>query len=294
MPKPPEPNPKLPFTVLHADHDILVVDKPAGQVSEPGIGHRNDSLLNAAFTTHGKWLNNLGEERDWGLLHRLDKPTSGAMVLALKIDAYARLREQFENQKIDKQYLAVASGHPRTIAGVCQAPLAEVRVGNRKLVRLRPDGQRAITAWSTLATSPQGTLVLARPKTGRLHQVRAHLAHIGCPLLGDELYDRSRGAGTRPTPNRVAARSIEHAKKLLRQRSIAGNAPRPAGQWPLMLHSWKLSFIHPSTQHRVSYTAPVPLWFLKAAKRAGLDVTGALPSDTPDPAESPVPPEADA
>lgn len=232
------PNDDIQFVIRYADENLLVVDKPAGVVTQPGKGHLRDSLLNGLFVQYGNLLQNLGEDRTWGLLHRLDKETSGLVLVALRTRAYDRLREQFENRLVKKTYWAIVWGTPSPPQGVIQDPIAEV-VSTRKIAVIRRDGKQAITAYRVLQTSGDVSLVEARPKTGRLHQIRLHLAARGNQLLGDDIY-----GGKIKTPT----------------------VPR------LCLHATQLSFLHPESGHRITVNCPWPDDLLRTAKRFGLQI----------------------
>jgi 23S rRNA pseudouridine1911/1915/1917 synthase len=230
------PNVDVPFEVRHADDDLLVVDKPSGVVTQPGKGHARDSLLNGLFCEYGNALQNLGEERNWGLLHRLDKDTSGLVLVALRNRAYDALREQFEKRQVKKLYWAIVWGMPRPAQAVIQDPIAEI-TGTMKTAVIRRDGQQAITAYKVLCATKEVALIEARPKTGRLHQIRVHMASRGHYILGDDLYgDKVRSP----------------------------RAPR------LSLHAAELSFVHPSTQRRVTVQSPWPDDLAKFVCRVGL------------------------
>jgi len=186
---------------------------------------------------YGRLLQNLGEKRDWGLLHRLDKDTSGLVLIALVKDAYDELLGQFKRRLIHKTYWAIVTGRPAPAQGVVQRPLAEVIVGGRKRAVVRRDGRQAITAYRVLQSGAGASLVEARPKTGRLHQIRGHMASLECPVLGDETY------GTPAA--RAAARR-------------------------LCLHSAYLSLIHPHHSHRIEVRAPWPSDLANTLKKLGL------------------------
>lgn len=232
-----KPNPSVPFDVRLADAGFLVVEKPAGVVTQPGKKHMHDSLLNGLFVDHGNALQNMGESRGWGLLHRLDRDTSGLVLVALRNNAYEHLLTQFKERKIRKIYWAIAFGHPRPAQGVIQKPIAEV-IGTRKKAVIARDGQQAITAYRVLQSAGDVSLIEARPKTGRLHQIRIHLADMGCPLLGEETY----------------AKNLQLPK-----------VPR------LCLHAASLSFLHPETGHRVTVESPWPKDLRSTLKRLGLE-----------------------
>ncbi len=231
-----KPNPDVPFRIRWQDDTLLVVEKPGRVVTQPGKKHANDSLLNGLFCDYGNALQNMGVDRGWGLLHRLDKDTSGLVLVALRPRAYASLREQFEKRLIKKRYWAIVNGAPKPPQGVIQKPIAEV-VSTRKRAVIRRDGKPSITAYRVIETKQNVSLIEARPKTGRLHQIRVHMSEIGCPVLGDPMY-----AGDMQMPDVVR----------------------------LCLHAAELSFIHPETTHRITVQAEWPKDLRKTLGRFGL------------------------
>ncbi|MFT3684143.1 MAG: RluA family pseudouridine synthase [Phycisphaerales bacterium] len=227
-------NPTITYTTLYEDNDLLVIAKRAGIVTQPGKGHEEDTLLNGLFSKYGKQLQRLGNPRDYGLLHRLDKNTSGLLVVALTAKAYDGLRSQFEKRTVRKFYWAVCAKAPKGPAtGLINKPLLETMPRNfteQKLSKISAKGKPAQTAYRTLAVSDKGSyagsaLVECRPLTGRLHQVRVHLETIGCPIYGDELYA--------PAP-------------------VARTGPR------LALHAHRLAFAHPISGEPIDTGTPFP------------------------------------
>lgn len=228
-----EPNPNIQFKILYEDEELLVVLKPPRLPTQPGKGHESDTLLNGLFALYGKLLQNLGAQRDYGLLHRLDKNASGLLVVALRNRSYDTLRKAFSGRTVRKYYWAVCAKTPKSASGVIRLPIAEQGgtastsrgPGTPKTARITKFGKPAITAYRVLDSSPFGSLVEARPLTGRLHQVRVHLEAIGCPILGDEFYTTSavRGASAR-----------------------------------LALHSHRLAFTHPTTGKPIDIRTPWP------------------------------------
>jgi 23S rRNA pseudouridine1911/1915/1917 synthase len=222
------PNPDVTFKIRYQDADLLVVDKPARVVTQPGKGHETDTLLNGLFAAFGQDLQNLGRARDFGLLHRLDRQTSGLLIVALKAKAYDALRGQFERREIRKFYWALASRAPRKPVGVIKRPILE-QSDEKKTARISVSGKPSVTAYRVLATSSVGdgkaALLECRPVTGRLHQVRVHLNSIGCPILGDDIYG---------------------------PKSLIGAAPR------LALHAHRIVFTHPVSLERVDVRSPWP------------------------------------
>ncbi|MFQ5430692.1 MAG: RluA family pseudouridine synthase [Phycisphaerae bacterium] len=231
-----EPNPTVPFEVAHADAHLLVVAKPPGVVTQPGKKHERTSLLNGLFCRYGKPLQNLGAARGWGLLHRLDKDTSGLVLVALRVRAYEHLLDQFKRRLVKKTYWAIVAGTPRPAQGVIQKPIAEI-VGTRKRAVIRRDGKQAITAYRILQCGAGATLIEARPKTGRLHQIRVHMASLGHPVVGDALY--ATGSDLPPVPRHC-------------------------------LHAASLSFVHPEAGRRLTIVSPWPADLRKTLKRLGL------------------------
>lgn len=209
-----EPNERITFGVAYEDETLAVIEKPAGVVTLPGRGHADDSLLNGLFARYGDRLQQLGKARDFGLLHRLDKETSGLVCVAMTASAYDHLRAQFSGRKVRKFYYAVTSKAPEPAEGVIRLAIAESRLSEAadassvashrgkirpKTAHVTRAGKPSVTAYRTLDVSPHASLVEARPITGRLHQVRVHLDAIGCPILGDAFYGsrRSREAWRR-------------------------------------------------------------------------------------------------
>jgi 23S rRNA pseudouridine1911/1915/1917 synthase len=232
-----EPNRHVEYEIRYADDELLVIEKPPGLVTQPGKKHERDSLLNGLFYTYGNLLQNLGESRGWGLLHRLDKETSGLVLVALRVRAYEHLLEQFKKRRVKKTYWAIVAGSPRPVQGVIQKPIAEI-TGQTKRAVIKRDGQQAITAYRVLQSAEKVSLVEAMPKTGRLHQVRVHMVSIGHPIVGESVYA---------------------------DRSDLPAVPR------LCLHAAALSFIHPKTERRMQVLSPWPSDLQKTLKRLGLE-----------------------
>ncbi|MFI5363375.1 MAG: RluA family pseudouridine synthase [Elusimicrobiota bacterium] len=230
--EPPVPHEVMP--ILYQDDALVVIDKPGGTLSHP-----TDKILHNTVTTI--LARQLG--RKVFLAHRLDRETSGAQVLALDADSARSLYEQFLGRTVRKEYLAVVFGEVPWRKKLLDAPLGpeggEIRV--RQAVGA---GQPAVTEFARLATDGKLSLVSGRPKTGRLHQIRAHLAHLGHPVVGDKLYV---GAG-------------EAYMKAVRRE--IGRADLDAlGADRQLLHAWKISFAHPRTGKRLDIEAPVPADF---------------------------------
>lgn len=237
-----EPNERVTFRVRHEDEDVLVVEKRAGLVTQPGVGHQHDTLLNGLFARYGDRLQNVGASRDFGLVHRLDKETSGLIVVALRPRAYEHLREQFASRDVRKFYWALCHKAPKEPDGVIKRPIEEVvtRTGkytSQKSARLTQAGKPAATAYRVLQANDIGALIEARPVTGRLHQVRVHLASIGCAVLGDEVY---------------GPRAVDHASARL------------------ALHAHRLCFTHPVTGKELDFQTGWPNDLKKLVRAMGL------------------------
>ena len=230
--EPPVPHEVMPL--LYQDDSVVVIDKPGGTLSHP-----TDKILHNTVTTI--LARQLG--RKVFLAHRLDRETSGAQVLALDAGAARSLYEQFLGRTVRKEYLAVVFGTVSWEKKLLDAPLGpeggEIRV--RQAVGA---GQPAITEFARLATDGKFSLVSAKPQTGRLHQIRAHLAHLGHPVVGDKLYV---GAGEA---------YLKAVRKELGRADLDG-----LGADRQLLHAWNLSFQHPVTGKRLSIEAPVPADF---------------------------------
>ncbi len=245
-----EPNPRVTFKIRHEDEAVAVVDKPAGIVTQPGRGHERDTLLNGLFHRYGARLQQIGRDRDFGLLHRLDKPTSGLLVVALTRESYDGLRAAFESRDVRKFYWAICGRAPRAGKGVIRKPIVEsggdegerARPGRPKTAHVSKSGKPALTAYRLVEANDRGALVECRPVTGRLHQVRVHLESIGCPILGDDVYGPKWAAA-------VASR--------------------------LALHSHRLVFRHPTRGDAVDTSSPMPRDLRGVLRRLGLSV----PSD---------------
>ncbi len=188
-----EPNDRVTFAIRYEDEHMLVVEKPTRVVSQPGVGHQHDTLLNGLMAQYPKQLRNLGVNRDFGLVHRLDRETSGLMAIALTPQAYDGLREQFENRKVRKFYWAVCLKAPREREGVIRKPiLDEIKRTSRytsvRTAKVSNAGKPALTAYRVVDESELAALLEARPVTGRLHQIRIHFSMIGAAVLGDSQY----------------------------------------------------------------------------------------------------------
>ncbi|HXG82173.1 MAG TPA: RluA family pseudouridine synthase [Sphingomicrobium sp.] len=233
----PEPEPahnepqEIPLRIVFEDEHLLVVDKPAGLVVHPAAGNRDGTLVNALLHHCGPSLSGIGGVARPGIVHRIDKDTSGLLVIAKHDKAHEGLAKQFAAHSIDRRYLAIVTGVPRQANGTVDAPLAR-SPQNRKKIAIQPKGKRAVTHWQRLEILSDAALVECRLETGRTHQVRVHMASIGHPLLGDPVYGRGKAAH----------------RKLLNQLDFRRQA----------LHAAHLGFIHPVTKGRLSFDSALP------------------------------------
>ena len=224
---------EIPLPIVYEDEHLLVVDKPAGLVVHPAAGNRDGTLVNALLHHCGESLSGIGGVARPGIVHRIDKDTSGLLVIAKHDKAHEGLAKQFATHSIDRRYLAIVSGVPRQSEGTVDAPLAR-SPQNRKKIAIVPagKGKRAVTHWKRLELLNDAALVECRLETGRTHQVRVHMASIGHPLVGDPVYGRGKTAH----------------RKLLNQLDFKRQA----------LHAVHLGFIHPVTKGRLSFDSALP------------------------------------
>jgi 23S rRNA pseudouridine1911/1915/1917 synthase len=178
----------IPLDIVFENADLLVVDKPAGMVVHPAAGHESGTLVNAVLGYDPDMEGIGGEERP-GVVHRLDRDTSGLIVLAKNERAHRWLQDQFKSRKVEKTYLALVDGHPPTPAGRVEAPIGRDPAHRRKMAIVPPaKGREAISEYRTLESFPNHTLLEVHPLTGRTHQIRLHCAFLGCPVAGDVIY----------------------------------------------------------------------------------------------------------
>lgn len=219
---------KIPFTILFEDDDLLVINKPAGLSVHPGAGQNHGTLVHALLDRN---LSGIGGKLRPGIVHRLDKETSGALVVAKNDATHLALSQQFQARTVGKIYLALVAGRLRRNSGTIDVPIARHQVARKKMA-ITPRGRAARTDFRVLRAGLTRTLLECRLHSGRTHQIRVHLQHLGHPVLGDKVY------GGR------------HAHDFPRQ----------------MLHAWKLSFDHPRTSERMNFEAAPPPDFLEAER----------------------------
>ncbi|MEI8131587.1 MAG: RluA family pseudouridine synthase [Leptolinea sp.] len=183
---------EIPLEVIFENSDLLIVNKPAGMVVHPAIGHKSGTLANAALG-HDPDLEGVGGEKRPGIVHRLDKDTSGLIVIAKNDAAHQWLQQQFKDRTVVKTYLALVDGHPRTPTGRIEAHIGRDSIHRQKMaITSESRGRESVTEYFTKETFPLHTLLEAHPLTGRTHQIRVHMAFISCPVAGDKIYGRKR------------------------------------------------------------------------------------------------------
>jgi 23S rRNA pseudouridine1911/1915/1917 synthase len=198
---------RVALDVIFENDDVLVVNKPAGMVVHPAAGHASGTLVNAVLG-HDPSMEGIGGEERPGVVHRLDKATSGLIMLAKNDRSLHWLQEQFRARKVDKSYLALVDGKPPTPSGRIEAAIGR-DPGHRKRMAVVPTGKgrEASSDYRTLESFEHHTLLEFHPITGRTHQVRLHCAFLGCPIVGDEVYGRKK-------PSILLGRHFLHAQKL--------------------------------------------------------------------------------
>lgn len=180
----------IPLTIIFENSDLLVINKPAGMVVHPAVGHYSGTLVNAALA-HAPDLEGISGELRPGVVHRLDKETSGLIVMAKNDSSLHWLQDQFRLRLVKKTYLALVYGHPPTPQGRIEAPIGRDPVQRKQMAVVPIDkGREAITEYQSVERFAQYELVEAHPLTGRTHQIRLHMAMIGCPVVGDTVYGR--------------------------------------------------------------------------------------------------------
>lgn len=217
----------IPIDILYQDADVVIVNKPCGMVVHPAAGNEDGTLVNALLY-HVKDLSGIGGEMRPGIVHRLDKDTSGLILIAKNDRAHAILSDQFKERSMEKHYRAVAFGNFQQESGLIDAPIARHPV-DRKKMAIVADGKPSQTEWSVLERLRGATYLDVHLLTGRTHQIRVHMHSIGHPLLGDPIY----------APNLKTSVRI----------------PR------LMLHAYSLAFTHPVSGERMEFQAPLPEQF---------------------------------
>lgn len=223
---------EIALAILFEDEDLIVLNKPAGMSVHPGAGRNSGTLVNALLA-HCADLSGIGGTQRPGIVHRLDRQTSGCLAVAKNDIAHLQLSKQFAARTVEKIYLALVAGKLRRNSGTIDAPIARHRIHRQRMAIASDGGREARTDFRVIRSGPEATLLECRLHSGRTHQIRVHLQHLGHPILGDKVY-----AGRR-----------------------AGSFPRQ------MLHALKLSFDHPRTGQRLSLEASLPEDFREAIEK---------------------------
>ena len=227
----------IPLTILYEDDDLIVINKAAGMTVHPGAGQREHTLVNALLH-HCSALSGIGGKERPGIVHRLDKETSGCLVAAKNDVAHRGLSKQFIARTVEKIYLALVAGKLRKATGVIENKIGRHPVHRQRMSVSSPRGRAAKTEYRVLRSSKQASLVECKLHSGRTHQIRVHLHHLGNPVLGDKIYAPGL------------------AKDFSRQ----------------MLHAWKLGFRHPRTGEWKHFEASLPDDFNRAITASGLEM----------------------
>src|SRR3954463_12292927 len=225
----------IPLAILYEDDDLIVINKSSGMTVHPGAGHREHTLV-SALLHHCSTLSGIGGKERPGIVHRLDKETSGCLVAAKNDVAHRELSEQFAARTVEKIYLALVAGKLRKETGIIENKIGRHPVHRQRMSVSSPRGRSAITEYRVLRSNEQASLVECKLHTGRTHQIRVHLHHLGHPVLGDKIY------------------APRFAKDFGRQ----------------MLHAWKLGFHHPRTGEWKSFEAALADDFQRAIAASDL------------------------
>lgn len=247
----PEPTPHhaipqdIPLDIVHEDEHLLIVDKPAGMVVHPAAGNPDGTLVNALLHHCAGRLSGIGGVARPGIVHRIDKDTSGLLVVAKNDPAHEGLARQFRKHSIHRLYKAIVSGIPLAGQGRIEANLARSSHNRKKMAVVEaPRGKHAVTFWEKKTNLKEAALVECRLETGRTHQVRVHMASIGHPLIGDPFYGRTRKAH----------------RNLLKEMDFKRQA----------LHAAELGFDHPISGDRLSFTSALPSDFSELLEALGV------------------------
>ncbi|RKU23374.1 RNA pseudouridine synthase [Candidatus Poribacteria bacterium] len=223
--------------ILHEDSHLIVLNKAAGMLVHPANDVYTGTLVNALLA-HCTDLSGIGGVERPGIVHRLDKDTSGILVVAKTDVVHRELSAQFEKHSITRQYVAIVCGVPAKTAGTIDAQIARSRRDRRRMTTVENHGRHAVTHYEVLETYPKFALVQLALETGRLHQIRVHLQHIGHPVAGDAIY-----GGEQRAINDADTGALKHALAQLKRQA---------------LHAQLLGFEHPVTSEKLTFSAPMP------------------------------------
>ena len=229
----------IPLDIVYEDDDLIVVNKPRGMVVHPAPGHADGTLVNALLWHCGDSLSGIGGERRPGIVHRIDKDTSGLLIVAKNDFSHQALSLQLADHSLYRVYEAVVHGRFKEPSGTVDKPIGRHSVDRKRMAVTDKNAKNAVTHWELLHTYSGFSHIRCRLETGRTHQIRVHMAHIGHPLLGDGVY----GA---PSP----------------EKGLSGQC----------LHARMLRFVHPRTGEDVTLEAPLPEYFLEVLSRLGPEI----------------------
>ena len=226
----------IPLDVVYEDEDVIAVNKPVGLVVHPAAGHPDGTLVNALLYHCGNSLSGINGALRPGIVHRIDRDTSGLIIAAKNDSAHLALAAQLQDHSLYREYEAVCVGNLKQDQGTVNAPIARHPTDRKKMAVNFLQGREAVTHWTVLERFPGYTHIQCRLETGRTHQIRVHMAHTGHPLLGDVVYGSKK-----PWPG------------------LAGQC----------LHARRLSFVHPRTGERLTLECPLPSWFQEVLTKLG-------------------------
>ena len=222
----------IPIEVLYEDNDIIVVNKPKGKVVHPANGNPDGTLVNAIMSICKDSLSGIGGEIRPGIVHRLDKDTSGALIVAKNDKSHIKMSEQIKNHEVEKTYIALVKGFVKENEATIDMPIGR-SLKDRKKMAVRKEGKNAVTHFKVIERFPNYTLLEVKIETGRTHQIRVHLSEIGYPIVGDEVYSNGKN-----------------------EWNIHGQC----------LHAKSLKFKHPITEKEMCIEAPIPEYFQNIIK----------------------------
>ena len=227
---------EMPLDIVYEDDDLLVINKPKGLVVHPAAGHADDTLVNGLLYALGDDLSGINGELRPGIVHRIDKDTSGLLAVAKNDYAHTMLASQLKDHTMARTYEAIVCGVMKEDSGTVDAPIGRHPTDRKRMAVTQKNARRAVTHWSVIARYNGYTHIRCELETGRTHQIRVHMAHIGHPLLGDLVYGHKRP-----------------------EKGLSGQC----------LHARALRFLHPRTGELVTFTCPLPDYFQDVLARLG-------------------------
>lgn len=232
----PEPESLSSIAILYEDDDVIVVDKPAGLLVHPGAGRQGGTLVDILIQTRPQMVG-VGDPGRWGIVHRLDRDTSGVMVVAKNRAAHSSLSAQFKEHSTRRRYVALVRGHTSKESGVIDSPIGRHAKDRKRISTHTSKPRQAVTHWRIARRLGLFTLLDITPETGRTHQIRVHLASAGLPVAGDPVYGRSSGKAE------AASRLVGTIRLVLGRQA---------------LHAAMLGFLHPTSGCYVEFESPLP------------------------------------